>query len=431
MMLRDRPLSAPLSRCLLLLTALGLLGWSVEAHGFGMRLQHRTSSKRGGYFDGKDYELSLYFQPQFGYESNYKFTNADIEGSAVWGTSSGAEFKWRPNSKMYLRSELGASVLMPIADPSLTGFLVELPVLFFYNFSDTFQLFLSNHVAVERERSPPVFFDTDVFQSLINESKTILFLAIYEQFRPAVAFKPIKNLMIDAGPYFRVKQVQFNQNPADGDPDYRLFDLAGDIAVGYRFLEHFRVRAHYDFALRLYQNVPPRQSDNTAITGESLQALRHYGDLRLGFSHPWLTAFAGYGFRHNSDNGGSLDYTEHHLLTGVAFRYKEKLRIGAQFFFALRNYFNRTACEASPEDPAAGCGAADPNNNAPQNTSESLMILTIDASYSITDWLEISAQYVLEDAEASGADNVPIGTPTIADPQGANHRVLGGVSLNI
>ena len=402
---------------------------------YGAVRTSKTTPGKKGYFDGKSYELSLYVSPTFGYESNYKYTNADIEGSAFFAASAGAELKYRPSSKLYLRGELSAGLLMPLADTSLTGFIVELPLLLFYKLTDDFQLFVSNHIAVERERSPPVFFDTDVFQSLIRESKTIVYLAVYEQLRPAVAWRPLKNLMVDAGPYFRVKQVQFNQNPADSDPDYRLFDVGGDIAVGYRFLKHFRVRAHYDFAYRIYQNIPPRESNNLQIAGEELRALRHYADIRLGYGTKMFSVFAGYGIRLNSDNGGSLDYTEHHLLAGAGFFYKELFSLTAQVSAASRSYNNRTPCEASrtnPTDRTFEQCLTGPNaeKNAPQSTGESLIGARAEAVVNITDWMQVMLTYEMEDAGASGA-SVPIGSPIVEDPQGANHRVMGGVSLSI
>jgi hypothetical protein len=399
---------------------------AVEARGLGMAHLGRSKVKRVGYFDGKTYELSVFGQPMFGYETNYKYTTVDIDGSVLFGINGGAEFKWRPNSKMYLRTEFGANLTMPLKDADLSQYLFELPILFNYKLTDTFQLVVTNHIAVERDRAPPVFFDSGATPS----TGAIVFLAIYEQLQAGVAYSPFPALRLEAGPYFRVKQVQFALNPQDGDPDYRLFDLAGALSARYRILQGLSVRAHYDFALRMFNNWPAREPNNTLITTDT-QMLRHYADLRLRYSHEYFALFAGYGFRFNSDNGGSFDYVEHHLLTGAWVFYKDLFDLSAQVSYAARNYTNRTACEASPEDTAGACGAVDPNNNAPQNSTEALITITVDATFNITDWLGINLQYVMEDASATGADKLPAGTPAVEDPQGANHRVLGGVTLSI
>ncbi len=401
--------------------------------GAGVASRGPSQTKRVGYFDGKSYTLSVFGQPSFGYETNYQFTTIGVEGSALLGVNGGAELRWRPTSKVYLRTELGANLTMPLKDADLSQYLFELPVLFYYDFSDTFQLVLTNHIAVERDRSPPVFFDAGVTPS----TGAIIFLAVYEQLKAGVAYSPIKNLRLQAGPYVRVKQVQFALNPQDGDPDYRLFDLAGSVSAKYRILDNLSARVMYDFALRVFQNIQARASNNQR-TIDDLQMLRHYADIRVRFAHEYFALFAGYGFRFNSDNGGSFDYVEHHLLTGAGVFYKDLFNISAQVNFSARNYTNRTPCESSlsnnptdNSDPTGACAAADPTANAPQNSTEALITVTVDATFNITDWLGINVQYVLEDAGASGAANLPPGTPAVEDPQGANHRVLGGVSLSL
>ncbi|MCK5795611.1 MAG: hypothetical protein KAI47_00395 [Deltaproteobacteria bacterium] len=432
--IRLRTISPFIISAAFLFLASVFLEQSADAAGFHLsrtKASRSASSHEKGYFDGSDYQLSLYFSPSFGYESNYRYVSEKAEGSLFWSTSGGAELRYRPSEKTYLRGEVSASVLMPLKNASLTGFLIEIPIIFTYRLTERWELFLSNHAALERDRSPPVFFDTDLSSLLTKGGKTIVYLTFYEQLRPAIAFKPIAGLTLDAGPYFRIKQVNFNQNPAGADPDYRLFDVGADFAASYRFINHLQVRAHYDFAFRFYNNVKARPPENTPALNQDLRALRHYVDLRLRGNYSYFGAFAGYGFRLNGDNGGSLEYLEHHLFGGVSFDYKNIFSLSGQVFAALRNYRSRTACEASTEDPTGGCKEADPTaDSTPQNSHETLLGVRAEASFTITDWFSASIIWELEDSGA-GHDVAIVGIAPSEDPQAANHRIMGGVSLSL
>lgn len=467
-MTRNRLLAAlALSLCLLALPT------AAQAAGFrfrGAAASTQLTLDQKGYFDGKNYELSFYASPLFGFESNYKVAGSNetarlaaiaanaadpppnppiavppvskAEGGLALAVSGGAEFKYRPSGKLYLRAELSASTMLPLKDTSLTGFLFELPVFLSYRLGRQWELFLSNHVAFERARTPPVFLD--IQQTGATSGQALISLAVYEQLRPAVVFRPLSGLSLDAGPYFRIKQVNFSKNLPDTDPDYRLYDLGGDLAIKYRLLRFLSVRLHYDFAARFYTNVLSRPAQGQPATADPLRALRHYVDLRLRANHRWLSGFAGYGFRFNADNAGAFDYNEHHLFAGLGFRHETRFSVSAQVFAALRNYTNRTPCEAfriiDPGQPDVGkyvgadCRDVRGAPNTAQNNKESLLGVRVEAAYSFSDWFQVVLSYELEDSGA--ASDAPArdtsGAPIpLDDPQFANHRIMGGLSFSL
>lgn len=474
-MIRNRLLAA-LALPLLMLA----LPTAAQAAGFrfrGAAASTQLTLDQKGYFDGKDYEISIYASPLFGFESNYKVAGGNenarnsaieanaadpppnplipvppeskAEGSLALAVNGGAEFKYRPSNKIFLRAELSAGALLPLKDTSLTGFLFELPVFFTYRLGRQWELFLSNHVAFERARTPPVFLD--IQQTGAASGQALISLSVYEQVRPAVVFRPIPGLSLDAGPYLRIKQVNFSKNLPDTDPDYRLFDLGGDLALTYRPLRYLSLRLHYDFAARSYSNVKSRPAQGLPATDDALRALRHYVDLRLRANYRWLSGFAGYGFRYNVDNAGAFDYNEHHVFAGLGFRYKTRFSISGQVFAALRNYTNRTPCEAfRSEKPGlnfgkyVGADCRDPDHPDPkdpdfvapsaQNSRESLIGVRVEAAYSFADWFQLLLSYELEDsgARTDAPAKDARGKPTfVDDPQFANHRIMGGLSFSL
>jgi len=373
-------------------------------------------------------ELGFYATPLFGYESNHNLAPPSVppgappdaakpEGSAIWSLEGGAELKYRPSTALLLRTELSAMVRMPISSAGLTEFLVELPLLAFYRLTPQLELFLSNHVGVERSRTSAVFFDKDVKNLTVNSGDTLTYFAFYETLRPALAYHLVPGAFVEVGPYFRVKQMNLSVNI--DEPDYRLFDLGADLSGKYVYKRRFSARLRYDFAYRLFQNHdarPPEYEDITKtpsvnpLAGTRLGMYRHQIGAYLG-AHVWgpISVNGSYSFRLVRDNGGYNSYNEHLVGGDLDLSFPGLFALGAGIFFQKRGYTNRTPCEGG------ACGAP---GVAQQAQSESSLVLNGKVTVPITEWLQALAIYEMEDA---AADNL--------DPMAPLHRVVAGVSL--
>lgn len=372
---------------------------------------------------------SLNFGAQLGYESNHALSALKTEGSPVLALEAGGELRLRVSSDLRLVGELSVGSLLIFADASLSGVLVELPILMFYQLSGGWELFVSNHLAVERGRAPPILGALDTLKTAAG---TLITLAVYDTLRPAIAYRTSDALLFELGPYFRIKQVTFDQNLEGGDPDYRLMDFGADVLGHYRLNRVFDARLRYDFAFRGFENYKARTPEGLP-TDESLQMLRHTVDLQLR-AHLELAAghvirpVVSAAVRFASSNAGYFDYREYQLHGSLAYVWREKVMVSGRVAFWNRDYTNRTACAASPlglDVSHPSCSGTEPDVNV---IRENVLVLEARAGWSVFDWLTVSFSYEFEDAGAS--HDVPA-QPATPDPIKGNHRLLAGASLSI
>ncbi len=425
-----RPLALPALVALLLSLSPAAAG----AVGLGGRspiapTRPSVSGSGPGYFDGKSYQLGFYLNSLFGYESNYRVTTVSVAGSGVVELELGGELRYRPSRALRLWTTLDGRVRVPFSDTGLTEYLVELPVFFLYRFGPGFELSLGNHFAVERSKTPPIFMDVADLppgQSASLSGTTIRYSAIYESFRPAIAYHFGKVAFIEAGPYFRVKQVNFIENPYGNDPDYRLFDLGADL-VGKVFLWRDRIslRVHYDFAHRMFSNYPAKPAAYMPPLADTLTMNRHMVGAQLRFTlFGPLDLIGGYTLRLNRDNGGYFSYLDHLPSAGLALDWRERVQASATFGYLWRGYTDRAICEAQQVPPGSGkwLGGDCKNVMDPVRLSqrESALLFSFRGGVTITSWLQALVSYELEKASSDLEDLLP-----------ANHRVLGGLGASL
>jgi hypothetical protein len=398
--------------CLLSLLLLSLCASPALARSLGGRGTVRAAPVRAAEAAPveKPLELGFYLTPLLGYESNYTFSPDtalfEAKGSGMWALEGGGELKYRRSEKLRMRGELAAMVRMPFSDGGLTEFLTELPVVGFYRLTDSLELFLSNHIGVERSRTPPVFLESGA--GTVGE--TLTYFAFYETLRPALAYHLREGAFVEAAPYFRVKQINFSQNLAE--PDYRLFDLGLDVSGKVVYKTRFAARLRYDYARRMFQNLTARTPDGNT-SDSSLAMNRHIVGV-YGSGHVFgpLSLDASYAIRIVRDNGGYYAYNDHLVGGGLELSWPELVTVSGGVFYQRRGYSDRTPCEG---------GTCDPTNPAAtpfQSQVESAVTANAKVLVTITDWLQAIATYELEDA-SSDAEDVLV----------PNHRVMAGVSL--
>jgi hypothetical protein len=374
------------------------------------------------------YDFGFYGSVLFGYESNYTFTTTEPAGSAIWAVEGGVDFKYRPTAKVRLQSSFDAMVRLPFADASLLEANLELPLLLFYRLHPRVELFLSSFTGFERDKAPPVFLDLeDIPQSAqaFAVHGTIPYYAIHETFRPAVTFYLARNATLEAGPYARIKQTTFTANPYGGDPDYRFFDVGGDVSAKLRYRDLLSARLRYDVSRRGFTNYPARPPGREPPLAEELAMTRHMAGLQLkaNLLGGALQLGCGYTVRLVSDNPGAghLSYVEHDPWGAVSVAWRELFSVSAGIEYLRRRYTDRTPCEAQETAPGSGafvgadCTGVD--TPARQNTEEAAIRADLRVQVSITSWMAADAQYGLE--RYAGNAEVSLN----------DHRVVAGVTF--
>ena len=347
--------------------------------------------------------------PMFGYESNYRYTSGDIEGSAVFAAGGELDLKYRRGKSLRVSGGLGGSVLVPLSDAALTEFLLEVPALLLYRPVASLELFISNHVGFERSRVPPVF-------SVLNlkAGETPSSIGLYETFRPALADHFLPGLYLELGPYFRYKQM--NQPTEDTtDEDFYLYvDAGGDVSLKYIHKDRFAARVRFDYARRMFvgrPNVSPRNADYTETLSKDDELIMNRvlasAYLRARVWGP-LSMEGSYTARIVRDTGGFYSYNEHLARGGIGLSWPDRFSLNASVSYQTRGYTKRTECEGG----ACAAGAA------PQIRREHGLYINARAEVPVTGWLEAVASYALQDP---GADT--------GDPMASVHTVLGGASF--
>jgi len=416
-----RTRSCLLTLCLSLLASSPVLARGIggrgSARGAPVRLETEVTPE-------ERLQLSYYGTAMMGYESNYNFaprtSTIGPEGSALMLLDLGVDLAYRPSQQTYLKGELTGMTRIPFAGAGDSDMLLELPVLLLHRLTPELELFLSSHTAFERARSSPIGLDEAIKNAAISSEDPLIYWAIYEQLRPAVTYHLMPGAFVEAGPYFRVKQVNFDVNV--GDSDYRLFDLGLDVSGKYIYKRTLAARLRYDFAYRLFNNYDARPGEYCALNsagecvvnplaGTGLRMQRHLFGLYLS-SHVWgpLSLDGSYAIRLVRDNGGFLSYNEHLIGGGLTLSWAERVTFAGAVYFQLRNYTERTNCEGAP------CSGKP--DDALLAEAESALVLSGKVVVNVLEWLQAIATYELEDASA---DN--------EDPQAPLHRILGGAAL--
>lgn len=433
--------------------------WALGLGGRGLPLSPPRLIADGG---AERLELGLYVTTLLGFESNYLVTTSRVDAAAVWALEGGAELRWHLTDAWRLRLEFSGMLRLPFAAPSfenpatadlpkseqptLVESLVELPVLLTYTGRTRWTFSLFSHIAYERSKTPPVFFDAvpnEQLQgtqgksgvggntALAGSGRTIVYQSAYAQLRPAISAYVVQQLMVEGGLYLRGKLLDFQQNPFGSDPDYGLFDLGFDLSATGRPWSWLTLRTKYDFAVRVFDGFQARPSQYEPAKDEDLQMYRHI--LALSASVRVLRSLqlrGRYLYRHNTDNGGFFDYSDHLLEVGVAFTWYddnevERFSFAAHISYLSRGYRHRTLCEAMQVPGQTGyqgtdCRPIGPSRLEPsaQPQKESALVLSASATYALTEWLQLVATYELEDADSD-----------IEDLLVSNHRVMAGVSM--
>jgi hypothetical protein len=387
----------------------------------------QTRREGQGYFDGKSYDLGFHFTGLLGYESNYKVTTESgvVEGSGLWALEAGGELEIRRGA-LRLRGELGAMLRMPFKDAGLLELGVELPTALWYRVRPWLSLSLGNHFSLERAKTPPIFLDAAELspsQRAQLSTRTIRYFGWSELIRPALGLQLGETLHAELGPYFRVRGVSFIENPYGGEPDYHLFDLGADLALKLFLGERFSARLKYDFARRVFPGYLGRPPAHEPALTDSLTMLRHLiGVLLRARIVKGLSLQAGYVFRIVSDNGGYFAHLEHAPSGGFALDLFERWQLSASLGYRWRDYRQRTPCEAQETAPGskiyvgADCQIQDP---IPLSRLEESLSFDLRTSLSITEWLQATVSYEMEDA-----------TSDLEDLLAPNHRILAGASFS-
>lgn len=354
-------------------------------------------------------EMGVSLTPMFGYESNYRYSGGNVEGSAMFAAEAAVDFAYRRGKQLRIMGGLGGSVRLPLADVGLTEFLIEIPALLFYRPTASVELFVSNHVGFERSRIPPVF---NVVKSKQGETPTGL--GIYDTLRPALAFHFFPGLYMEVGPYFRYKQMNQPTDDTSDEDFYKYVDVGGDVSVKYIYKDRFAARVRFDFARRLFvgrPNVVPRNADfsETAADDDRLALTRMLAGAYLS-AKVWgpLSVHGNYAARLVRDSNGFFTYNEHILGGGLGLSWPERFSLSSHVAYQVRKYLDRTECEGGK------CGA----DASHQILAENGFSVQVRAEISITVWLAAVLSYELEDASAD-----------LEDPMKAIHRVLGGVNF--
>ncbi len=302
-----------------------------------------------------------------------------------------------------------------------------MPALLYWRFNRRLELALSNHLGLERSKTPPIFLDTtDIVdpKSIATSGSTIRYFTVYETFRPALALHLAAPLLLEAGPYFRIKQVNFIENPYGSEPDYRLTDLGADAALKAWLGERVSLRLRYDFAHRWFTNYKARPPAHEPAQNEALAMNRHLVGLHAAarILRP-LSLSAGYTLRLTQDNGGFFSYREHLVAGGASFELEDRLEVSASVGYLRRDYTQRTPCEAvaDPTVPSGYTGS-DCKSSSPTRLSqtESAIIANARVAVTILGWLQAVVSYELEDASSD-----------LEDLLVPNHRILAGATLSL
>lgn len=395
--------------------ALGLGGASPQT-GSAPREPARTGSFAWG----------LHATALLGYESNYKVTTVEVEGSGLFALEAGGELTLR-RGPVRLRSELGALVRMPFKDAGLLELSAELPVALVYRARPWLSLALGNHFSLERSKTPPIFIDAAEVPPAQRgqlSTRAIRYFGWSELLRPALGLHLGDHLLAELGPYFRVRSVTFIENPYGGEPDYRLLDVGADLSLKLFLGERFSARLKYDLAQRFFPGYLGRPPAHEPALADSLTMLRHLLGLRVRVEIvKGLSLHAGYGFWIVSDNGGYFAHYEHVPGGGLELDLFERWQLSASVSYRYRDYRRRTPCEAQETAPGskvyvgADCQIQDA---VPLPRLEEALSVEVRTSVALTDWLQVTLSYELDDA-----------TSDLEDLLQPNHRVLvgGGVSF--
>ena len=354
-------------------------------------------------------EMGVSLTPLFGYESNYRFTKGDVEGTAVFSGDAAVDFTYRRGKGLRLVGGLSGSALLPFADVGLTEFLIEIPALLFWRPTTSLELFVSNHVGFERARVPPVF---NVLKSKPGETPTAV--GIYDTVRPALAYHFFPGFYLEIGPYFRYKQMNQPTDDTTDEDFYKYIDLGGDVSLKYIFKDRLAARIRFDIARRMFigrPNVMPRNADYTETTpnDDRLAMNRMLAGAYIS-AKIWgpLSLHGNYAARLVRDANGFFTYNEHIAGGGLGLSWPDRFSLAAHVAYQTRKYTDRTDCEGGR------CGV----DAARQILAENGFSVQVRAEVSITEWLAAVVSYELEDA---GAD--------LEDPMSAMHRVMGGASF--
>jgi hypothetical protein len=332
----------------------------------------------------------------------------------------GVEFELHRREKLSLSTELYALVRIPMADASLTEVAAELPLVLRYAIGSRLAIRLATVTFFERSKSPPVHHEIitptndDVgFSTEYLSSGAIRFLAISSMFKPALEIRLGKATQILVGPYFRVKQVNFMRNLSGGEPDYRLYDAGGTIALSMPLEDWLALRIRYDFTARFFENYPARPPAATPVLAEDLRMTRQILGALLRFSFASsLTLQISYDARLNLDNGGYYSYVDNILGVGGSYSWKEKLHFHGLVQAIYRRYLDRTPCSALDDGTGSDCSSIE---TEAQVQDEYAFEVEAGAAYSLLDWLDLNLKYEFELAQSR--------IEILSVP---NHRILAG-----
>lgn len=376
--------------------------------------RNRSSGKArsgGSLLRSKSFSMGLNLTPMVGYESNFTLGVGDsAQGSGVVQVDGGVNLEYLMRPKLRLAAEFNAQARLPFSGPRLTEFLAEVPLLLFYRPTPALELFISNHVAVERGRTSPVF---SVLKTTADDTPT--YVAIYETIRPALAYHLFAGMFAELGAYFRYKSVTQsltkNADP-NAEDSYQLMDIGADLSVKYSYKDRVSARVRVDYARRMFPgaaNLKVRNPDYSEFKGASLSMHRIMPGLYLR-GRIWgpLSLHAEYAARVVKDNKGYYSYLDHLVGGGLELNWPDVFELTGAVTFQKRGYSNRTDCVGGK------CSASAER----QVKKETALMASVRAAVTITEWLQGVVIYEMEDADTD-----------MEDPLAPVHRILGGASL--
>ena len=371
---------------------------------------------------GANYDLGFSGAALFGYESNYTYTvDPHVTGSPLVVGELGISYQHRLSPRLALRAGLAAVARVPTANARLVEFTIEVPAILTIRLSSLVELWVTNHFGTQQSRTPPVFLGTEAITG--RQAGTIRFSSLHDTLQPMVYVRLGTSFGVELGPYARIKQVNFLENPVGFEPDYRIHDVGVTAAGRYELGDRFTARLLYDLGKRWFANYEARPPGRNPQETTALGMLRHAMGLRLGVRVVGQLRLQGaYSLRIHRDNGGYFDSLGHVVEGGVGYSIPDRLQIYAGAQFLSRRYTSRTPCEAQPvgpQGPFAGSDCRGPQR-ALQVLEEAYLGASARVTVFITRWIQAIASYEIADAEADAWN-----------PTKPNHRILGGVGSSL